>query len=134
MRKIFQPLFISGIFLMLASLSLQAQDAKLSGTEKKADTYVDYQDFANAEKEYKAILEKKKIATSEKDRVSIKLANAFYSTRRYEEAEKYFEKAAHNSGAFTQKQEAAFLTTLIRNGKNQRAREIDNGFTKVQPL
>ena len=134
MYRILQSFFIANIFILVTSLAVQAQEAKLSGAEKKADTYVEYQDFANAETEYKAILEKKKIEPAEKDRVNIKLANVYYSTRRYEEAEEYFEKAAHNSGAFTPRQVAAFLTTLIRNGKNQRAIELADGFTKVPPF
>lgn len=112
----------------------QAQSPKLSGAEKKADTYMSYQDFESAEAEYKSILEKTKLDPAERDRVSIKLANVFYSTRRYSEAEDYFERAAHSTTAFTPEQVAAFLTTLIRNGKNERAIEVANTFTKTHPF
>ena len=131
MYRIYRLFFITAILILSGTISTQAQEPKLSGAEKKADTYVTYQDFAKAEEEYKAILDKKKIEPAEKDRVSIKLANVYYSTRRYEEAEEYFEKAAHNANAFTSQQVAAFLTTLIRNGKNQRAIEVANTFTQV---
>lgn len=134
MYRILRSFFIANIFILVASLAVQAQNAKLSGAEKKADTYVEYQDFASAEMEYKAILDKKKIDPTEQDRVNIKLANVYYSTRRYEEAEEHFEKAAHNTGAFSPQHASAFLTTLIRNGKNQRAIELADSFKKTASL
>ncbi|MDR0660945.1 MAG: OmpA family protein [Prevotellaceae bacterium] len=134
MHRTLRALLIANIFILITTLTAQAQQPKLSGAEKKADTYVSYQDFAKAEEEYKAILGKKKIDPAEKDRVSIKLANVYYSTRSYEMAENYFEKAAHNLGAFTPEQVAAFLTTLIRNDKNERAIEIADRLTKQHPF
>ena len=55
MHRTLRALLIANIFILITTLTAQAQQPKLSGAEKKADTYVSYQDFAKAEEEYKEI-------------------------------------------------------------------------------
>ena len=135
MNKMIKRILL-GLLLVAATapLQLKAQELKLSSAEKKADTYVFAQEFSKAEEEYLSILQKKSTDQQTLNRVNVKLAMLYHTTRRFSEAESKFEEAMVDITTFTPNQAAAFISTLIQVGKPNRAANVIAIFTAKHPF
>lgn len=110
-----------------------AHVAVLSNDEKSADFSLLSQQFAKAEKEYKAIISKKDTNRQAQARSCVKLASMFYSTHKYDEAELYFEQASSEIEQFSTEQAVNFVNTLIQVGNYYRATDVIEKFA-ASPL
>ena len=126
---------VSLLLTMLFSLTAEAQK-KVNPTvsEKRGDLYATIQEFGSAEVQYMDVLSSGSIDILTYDRVNIKLATTLYKVRRYAEANKRFETVyVRNKKAFTPEFATAYVSTLIRLGRFQKAIEVGDSFNQ-QPL
>ena len=115
------------LFFSLSAFSAAIAQKKINPTasEKQGDFHIAIQEFGNAEAEYMDVLSSGAIDIITFDRVNIKLATTLYNVRRYSEADKRFETVfVRNKKAFTPEYATAYVSTLIRLGRFQRAIEV----------
>lgn len=135
MNNLIRFLPITVLFMLSFSLLTQAQK-KINPvvSEKRGDLHATIQEFGNAETEYMDVLSSGSIDIITYDRVNIKLATTLYNIRRYTEADKRFETVfIRNKRAFTPEYATAYVSTLIRLSKFQRAIEVSDIFCE-QPF
>lgn len=121
------------LLLLSFSCSMATAQKKSNPTasEKQGDYHVAIQEFGNAEVQYMDVLSSGSIDIIAFDRVNIKLATTLYNTRRYSEADKRFETVfVRNKKAFTPEYATAYVSTLIRLNRFQRAIEVCDIFSE----
>ncbi len=127
MNNYLRILFALLLFSLSVTLTTAVAQKKVNPTasEKQGDYHVVIQEFGNAEVEYMDALSSGSIDIIAFDRVNIKLATTLYNVRRYAEADKRFETVfVRNKKAFTPEYATAYVSTLIRLGRFQRAIEV----------
>ncbi|MDR0660944.1 MAG: hypothetical protein LBG19_09140 [Prevotellaceae bacterium] len=121
------------LFFVLSFSPIAEAQKKINPTasEKRGDLCATIQEYGNAEVEYMDVLSSGSIDIISYDRVNIKLAATLYNTRRYSEADKRFETVfVRNKKAFTPEFGTAYVSTLIRLGKYQRAIDVAEIFSQ----
>ena len=121
------PFFMLG--MLTISTAVAQKKVNPTASEKQGDYHVAIQEFGNAEIEYMNVLSSGSIDIVSFDRVNIKLASTLYNVRRYSEADKRFETVfIRNKKAFTPEYATAYVSTLIRLKRFQRAIEVAEAF------
>lgn len=122
------------ILLAVLAVPLQAAfdpDAP-TNKEKKADLNAFAQKFGKAESLYTDVLNAGASKVTA-DRINLKLADLYYSTRQYDKAEEYYEKTIHSPFAYTTRDVCNFLDVLVRSQKFRRAEEVSRLYLDVSP-
>lgn len=104
-----------------------------SKKEKKADLNAFAQKYGKAEELYFTVLDENGSDAKVSNRVNLKLADIYYSTRRYNKAEEYYEKTIHSPLSYTTRDLCNFIDVLVRANKFRRAEEVSRLYLDVPP-